>query len=141
MRSIRIIYSLKISLASALILSTCCALAVSDYYQCTIQSDAYIKSNGALDLLNNSARVGQAFTVVKASGAVIGDVMDAMQNPRVVALGGEKNAYKVIWEQDAVGKNAVFVDYLSIDESAKGAKKPFGFFSGSLLLTGFCASE
>jgi len=141
MRSNRIICSLKILLALALAQSSYCALAASDYYQCTVQSDAYIKSNGFLDLLTNSARVGQTFTVIKGSGAAIGDVMDAMQSPRVVALGGGKNAYKVIWEQETAGKNGVFVDYLSIDESVKGTKKPFGLFSGSLLLTGFCESE
>jgi len=112
--------------------------ADSNLYQCQVISDAYIGNSGALEVLRDSPRVDQKFTVIKNTGEVIGDVMDALKNPKIVASGGGKNSYKVIWEQEAVGKNGAFVDYLSIQESVKGKKKPFGFFSGSLLLTGFC---
>ncbi|MBU3553493.1 MULTISPECIES: hypothetical protein [Polynucleobacter] len=44
----------------------------------------------------------------------------------------------MLWTQKASGKDEVFVDYLNIDEFVKGKKKPFGFFSGSLLITGIC---
>jgi hypothetical protein len=107
-------------------------------YVCEVVSDSYIKSDGTLDLIKESSRIGQKFTVVKKTGEVVGDIMDSLKNPRVVALGGDKNAYKVIWVQKAASKNGAFVDYLSIDEFAKGKTKPFGFFSGSQLLTGFC---
>lgn len=108
------------------------------FYQCQVISDAYIKSSGALDVLRDSPRVGAKFTVIKGTGEVIGDVMDALNNPKVLASGNGKGSYKVLWEQNAAGNNGVFVDYLNIDEFVKGKKKPFGFFSGGLLLTGLC---
>jgi len=112
--------------------------AAPEIYRCQVVSDAIIKADGALDIVKDSSRVNQSFTVIKKTGEIIGDVMDPMKNPKVLALGSEKNSYKVIWTQKASGKNGVFLDYLNIDEFVKGAKKPFGFFSGSLLLTGFC---
>ena len=112
--------------------------AVPGIYQCQVVSDASIKADGTLDIVKDSSRVGQSFAVIKKTGEIIGDVMDPMKNPKVLALGSEKNSYKVIWTQKASGKNGVFLDYLNIDEFVKGSKKPFGFFSGSLLLTGFC---
>lgn len=112
--------------------------ASQNAYVCEVVSDSYIKADGTLDLIKESSRIGQKFTVVKKTGEVIGDIMDALRNPKVAALGSEKNAYKVIWVQKAASKNGAFVDYLSIDEFAKGKMKPFGFFSGSQLLTGFC---
>ena len=116
----------------------CKVFADPNLYQCQVMSDAYISNGGALEVVRDSPRVDQKFTVIKNTGEVIGDVMDALKNPKIVASGGGKNSYKVIWEQEAVGKNGAFVDYLSIQESVKGKKKPFGFFSGSLLLTGLC---
>jgi len=112
--------------------------AVPGIYQCQVVSDAIIKADGTLDIVKDSPRVAQTFAVIKKTGEMMGDVMDPMKNPKVLALGSEKNSYKVIWTQKASGKNGVFMDYLNIDEFVKGAKKPFGFFSGSLLLTGFC---
>jgi hypothetical protein len=114
------------------------SIAASNFYQCHVTGDAHIKNSGALDVLRNSSRVGQQFAVMRDTGEVLGDVMDSLRNPKVIALGSQSNAYKVIWEQEAAGSNGVFVDYLSIDESVKGKRKPFGFFSGSLLLTGYC---
>lgn len=112
--------------------------APQNAYVCEVVSDSYIKADGTLDLIKESSRIGQKFTVVKKTGEVIGDIMDSLKNPKVAALGSDKNAYKVIWVQKAASKNGAFVDYLSIDEFAKGKMKPFGFFSGSQLLTGFC---
>jgi hypothetical protein len=112
--------------------------ASQNAYVCEVVSDSYIKADGTLDLIKESSRIGQKFTVVKKTGEVVGDIMDSLKNPKVAALGSDKNAYKVIWVQKAASKNGAFVDYLSIDEFAKGKIKPFGFFSGSQLLTGFC---
>ena len=131
----------KISLFLFLIFSTFispAAFAVEKFYRCEILSDAYIKSNGELDLIKDSSRVGQEFVVIKKTGEVVGDVMDAPKNPRVIASGSNGNSYKVIWVQKSAGKNGAFVDYLSVEEFASGSKKPFGFFSGGLLLTGVC---
>ena len=114
------------------------AYADPHFYQCQVMSDAYIKADGSLDVLRDSPRVGEKFTVIKGAGVIIGDVMDALNNPKVIPSIGGKNSYKVIWEQKAEGSGGVFVDYLNIDEFVKGKKKPFGFFSGSLLLTGLC---
>lgn len=114
------------------------AHAAPNAYVCEVVSDSYIKADGTLDLIKESSRIGQKFTVVKKTGEVIGDIMDSLRNPKVAALGSEKNAYKVIWVQKAASKNGAFVDYLSIDEFANGKMKPFGFFSGSQLLTGLC---
>ncbi len=114
------------------------AYADSHFYQCQVMSDAYIKADGSLDVLRDSPRVGEKFTVIKGTGEVIGDVMDALNNPKVLASGNGKGSYKVLWEQNAAGNNGAFVDYLNIDEFVKGKKKPFGFFSGGLLLTGLC---
>lgn len=114
------------------------AYADPHFYQCQVMSDAYIKADGSLDVLRDSPRVGEKFTVIKGTGEVIGDVMDALNNPKVFPSIGGKNSYKVIWEQKAEGSGGAFVDYLNIDEFVKGKKKPFGFFSGSLLLTGLC---
>ncbi|WP_128112446.1 hypothetical protein [Polynucleobacter necessarius] len=91
-----------------------------------------------LTIAQDSPRVGQEFAVVKKTGEVIGDVMDSLGKPMVIASGGESNPYKVIWKKNAAGKNGAFVDYLSIEGFAKDGKKPFGFFSGSLLMTGVC---
>ena len=107
-------------------------------YQCQVMSDAYIRDAGALDVVRDGPRIGQTFTVIKNTGELLGDVMDALKNPRVVSSGRGKNAYIVIWEQESADKKGVFVDYLNIEESVKGKKKPFGFFSGRLLMTGFC---
>ena len=107
-------------------------------YQCEVLSDAYIKGNGELTVVQDSPRVGQEFTVIKRTGEAIGDVMDALKNPKVLASGSTGNSYKVIWVQKSAGKGGAFVDYLSIEEFANGSKKPFGFFSGGLLLTGLC---
>lgn len=112
--------------------------AAPGIYQCQVVSDASIKPDGTLDIVKDSSRVAQTFTVIKKTGEIIGDVMDPLKNPKVLALGSEKNSYKVIWTQKASGKNGVFMDYLNIDEFVTGTKKPFGFFSGSLLMTGFC---
>jgi len=101
-------------------------------------SDAHIKNDGSLEILQNNSRIGQKFTVMKKTGEVFGDVMDALKNPKVLASGSEKNSFKVLWVQKAASKSGVFVDYLNIDEFVKGKQKPFGFFSGGLLLTGIC---
>jgi hypothetical protein len=114
------------------------AYADPHYYQCQVMGDAYIQSSGSLEVLHDSSRIDAKFTVIKSTGVVIGDVMDVLNGPKVIALGDEKNSYKVIWEQKAAGKNGAFVDYLNVDEFVKGKKKPFGFFSGGLLLTGIC---
>ena len=114
------------------------AIAAEKIYRCEVLSDAYIKSNGELALIQDSSRVGQEFAVVKMTGEVIGDVMDSLKNPKIMASGSKSNAYKVIWVQKSAGKNGAFVDYLSIDEFASSGKKPFGFFSGGLLMTGTC---
>ena len=113
-------------------------LANEKTYRCEVLSDAYIKSNGELSLVQDSPRVGQEFAVVKKTGEVIGDVMDSLKNPKILASGSNGNPYKVIWVQKSAGKNGAFVDYLSIEEFASGSKKPFGFFSGGLLMTGVC---
>ena len=125
-------------LSVAAIVSPLKAYADPHYYQCQVMSDAYIKSSGSLEILKDSPRIGEKFTVIKGTGVVIGDVMDVLTNPKVLASGDEKNSYKVIWEQKARGKNGAFVDYLNIDEFVKGKTKSFGFFSGSILLTGIC---
>jgi hypothetical protein len=131
-------YFLTTLLALAAAFISLKAYADPNLYQCQVVSDAYIRDGGALDILRDGPRMGQKFTVIKNTGELLGDVMDVLKNPRVVSSGGGKNAYKVIWEQESADKKGVFVDYLSIDASAKGKKKPFGFFSGSLLMTGFC---
>ena len=113
-------------------------LATEKTYRCTVLSDAYIKSNGELDIVKDSPRVGQEFAVVKKTGEVVGDVMDSLGKPKVIASGSNGNAYKVIWTQKSAGKNGAFVDYLSIEEFGNESKKPFGFFSGGLLMTGIC---
>lgn len=110
----------------------------SGYYVCQVSSDAHIKNSGALDLLRNSPRIGEKFSVNKNTGAVVGDIFDALNNPQVIARGSDQNSFKVLWIQKSAGKNGAFVDYLSIEEFAKGKKKPFGFFSGGLLITGTC---
>jgi hypothetical protein len=114
------------------------ALAANTVYRCEVFSDAYIKTNGELEPVKDSPRVGQEFAVVKKTGEVVGDIIDALKNPKVVASGSKSNSYKVVWVQKSEGKNGAFVDYLSIEEYISGSKKPFGFFSGGLLLTGVC---
>ena len=113
-------------------------LANEKTYRCEVLSDAYIKSNGELSLVQDSPRVGQEFAVIKKTGEVVGDVMDTLKNPKVIASGSASNSYKVVWIQKSEGKNGAFVDYLSIEEFGIGSKKPFGFFSGGLLMTGVC---
>ena len=113
-------------------------LANEKTYRCEVLSDAYIKSTGELDIVKDSPRVGQEFAVVKKTGEVVGDVMDTLKNPKVIASGSKSNSYKVVWMQKSEGKNGAFVDYLSIEGFAKDGKFPFAFFSGSLLMTGVC---
>ena len=114
------------------------AFAANTVYRCEVLSDAYIKTNGELELVKESPRVGQEFAVVKKTGEVVGDVMDTLKSPKILASGSNSNSYKVVWIQKSEGKNGAFVDYLSIEEYISGSKKPFGFFSGGLLLTGVC---
>ena len=114
------------------------AFAAEKTFRCQVLSDAYIKSNGELDIVKDSPRVGQEFAVIKKTGEVVGDVMDSLGKPKVIASGSKSNSYKVIWTQKAAGKDGAFVDYLSIEGFAKDGKYPFGFFSGSLLMTGVC---
>jgi len=130
-------YSQYLALVFSLLISHN-VLANEKTYRCEVLSDAYIKSNGELSLVQDSPRVGQEFAVVKKTGEVIGDVMDSLKNPKVLASGSNGNSYKVIWVQKSAVKNGAFVDYLSIEEFASGSKKPFGFFSGGLLMTGVC---
>ena len=113
-------------------------IAAEKTYRCEVLSDAYIKSNGELDIVKDSPRVGQEFAVIKKTGEVVGDVMDSLGKPKVIASGSKSNSYKVIWTQKAAGKDGAFVDYLSIEGFAKDGKYPFGFFSGVLLMTGIC---
>ncbi|WP_353432918.1 hypothetical protein [Polynucleobacter sp. MWH-UH23A] len=101
-------------------------------------SDAYIKPGGSLDLMTDSPRVGQEFTVIKKSGEIVGDVMDSLKNPRIVSRGGNQQPYKILWEQKSASKNGVYLDYLSIDNVPGKEEKSFGFFSGSMLLAGVC---
>ena len=129
--------SLFLNLIFAVLISTR-AMAAEKTYRCEVLSDAYIKSNGELEIVKDSPRIGQEFAVVKKTGEVIGDVMDSLGKPKVIASGSNGNAYKVIWTQKSAGKNGAFVDYLSIEGFAKDGKKPFGFFSGALLMTGVC---
>jgi hypothetical protein len=112
--------------------------ATEKVYRCEVLSDAYIKSNGELDIVKDSPRVGQEFAVIKKTGEVIGDVMDSLGKPKLIASGNKSNSYKVIWMKKSAGKNGAFVDYLSIEGFAKDGKKSFGFFSGALLMTGVC---
>ena len=114
------------------------AIANPNIYQCEVVSDLYIKQDGALDLMQNSPRIGQRFTVIKKIGEIIGDVMDSLNKPRVIVSGADKNSYKLIWQQKSSASNGVYIDYLSIDGSVSASKKPFGFFSGSLLMSGWC---
>jgi hypothetical protein len=130
-------YSQYLTLVFSLLISLN-VLASEKNYRCEVLSDAFIKSNGELSLVQESPRVGQEFAVVKKTGEVIGDVMDSLKNPKVLASGSNGNPYKVIWVQKSAGKNGAFVDYLNIEEFASGSKKPFGFFSGGLLMTGIC---
>jgi len=130
-------YSQYLALFFSLLISHS-VLANEKTYRCEVLSDAYIKSNGELSLVQDSSRVGQEFAVIKKTGEVIGDVMDTLKNPQVLASGSKGNPYKVIWVQKSAGKNGAFVDYLSIEEFVSGSKKPFGFFSGGLLMTGVC---
>ena len=132
MKYLSLIFSIFVTLASSW------AHAAADVYQCYVLSDAYIRQDGTLDVFKESPRIGQAFAVIKKTGELVGDVMDPLKNPKVLSMGGEKNSYKVIWNQKATGTNGVFLDYLNVDEFVKGTKKPFGFFSGSLLLSGYC---
>lgn len=114
------------------------AMADPNIFQCHVVSDAYIKQDGSLDVVKNSPRVGQRFTVIKKTGEVIGDVMDSLKKPRIIGSGNDKNTYKLIWEQKSSSKNGVYIDYLNIDGSVNEGKKPFGFFSGSMLMSGWC---
>jgi len=130
-------YSKYLTLVFSLLISHS-VLANEKTYRCEVLSDAYIKSTGELDIVKDSPRVGQEFAVVKKTGEVVGDVMDTLKNPKVIASGSKSNSYKVVWIQKSEGKNGAFVDYLSIEGFAKDGKFPFGFFSGSLLMTGVC---
>lgn len=131
----------KLPLHMALICSVLISpavLAADKTYRCEVLSDAYIKNNGELDIVKDSPRIGQEFAVVKKTGEVIGDVMDSLGKPKLIAAGSKDNAFKVIWTKKSAGKNGAFVDYLSIEGFAKDGKHPFGFFSGALLMTGVC---
>lgn len=130
--------SLIIIVLALLALESHSVSAAEKVYRCEVLSDAYIKSNGELNVVQDSPRVGQEFAVVKKTGEVIGDVMDSLKNPKVLASGSASNSYKVIWMQKSAGKNGVFLDYLNIDVSNAASKKPFGFFSGGLLMSGVC---
>ena len=114
------------------------AFAAENTYRCEVLSDAYIKNSGELVIAQDSPRVGQEFAVIRKTGEVVGDVMDSLRNPKVIASGSASSPYKVLWVQKSSSKNSAFVDYLSIDVFVKESKKPFGFFSGGLLMTGVC---
>ena len=47
-------------------------LADSKIYQCEVMSDAHIKNDGSLEILQNNSRIGQKFTVMKKTGEVFG---------------------------------------------------------------------
>jgi hypothetical protein len=130
-------YPQYLSLVFSLLISHS-VLANEKTYRCEVLSDAYIKSNGELDIVKDSPRVGQEFAVIKKTGEVVGDVMDSLGKPKIIASGSKSNSYKAIWTQKSSGQSGAFVDYLSIEEYVAGNKKPFGFFSGGLLLTGVC---
>jgi hypothetical protein len=114
------------------------AIADANIYRCEVMSDAYIKPDGSLELMSESPRVGQEFTVIKKSGEIVGDVMDTLKNPRIVSRGGNQQPYKILWEQKSTNKNGIYLDYLSIENASSRGEKAFGFFSGSMLLAGVC---
>jgi hypothetical protein len=130
-------FSLFLTLICTALISPA-VLATEKTYRCEVLSDAYIKNNGELDIVKDSPRVGQEFAVVKKTGEVVGDVMDSLGKPKLIAAGSKGNPYKVIWTKKSAGKDGAFVDYLSIEGFAKDGKYPFGFFSGALLMTGVC---
>ncbi|QWD62580.1 hypothetical protein [Polynucleobacter sp. MWH-UH25E] len=121
-----------------IIFASSAARADANIYHCEVMSDAYIKSDGSLEVMSDSPRVGQEFTVIKKSGEIVGDVMDSLKNPRIISRGGNGQPYKILWEQKSASKNGIYVDYLSIDNVLGKEEKPFGFFSGSMLLAGIC---
>ena len=122
----------------ATVFASLSANADANIYRCEVMSDAYIKADGSLEVMSDSPRVGQDFTVIKKSGEVIGDVMDSLKNPRIISRGAKGQPYKILWEQKSAGKNGVYLDYLSIDNVSGKEEKPFGFFSGSMMLAGIC---
>ena len=85
-------YFLSILITMAVLVAPLKTYANSNLYQCQVMSDAYIRDAGALDVVRDGPRIGQTFTVIKNTGELLGDVMDALKNPRVVSSGRGKNA-------------------------------------------------
>jgi hypothetical protein len=82
--------------------------AAESVYRCEVLSDAHIKNNGELVIVQDSPRVGQEFAVIRKTGEVVGDVMDALRKPKIIASGSASDAYKVIWVQKSSSKNGAF---------------------------------
>jgi len=113
-------------------------IGATNSYQCQITSDATIGDDGNIAIHPKSLNLGKKFAVDRKTGVVIGDVFFTFGEPKVFAVGSKDNAFKVIWIKNAGGSNGMFIDYLSIEEFAKGDKKPFAYFTGSQITSGLC---
>jgi len=107
-------------------------------YQCEVISDATLEKDGTLKMHPKSLNIGKKFAIDRKTGVLIGDVFFGWGDPKVIASGSKDNAFKVLWTKKAGGTNGVFIDYLSIEEFNQGIKKPFSYFTGSQITTGFC---
>jgi hypothetical protein len=61
-----------IPLLMAAIFTSARAYTAPNIYQCQVVTDGYIKADGSLDLVKNSPRIGQRFTVIKKLAKSLG---------------------------------------------------------------------
>ena len=110
-------------------------------YECDIVGEYIHGAKGEL-VPDKKEYAGDKFYVERKLGVVLGNDLGNSSYPsrQVLDPGGVSQAYKLIWVSKDVegttgGKN---VGYLSVQEYAKGAKKPFILITDSRLLSGEC---
>ncbi len=120
---------------------TSSALGDAFSYECDIVGEYVHGTKGEL-VPDKKEYAGGKFYVERKLGVVLGNYLGNSSYPsrQVLDPGGASQAYKLIWvskdlEGTTGGKN---VGYLSVQEYAQGAKKPFVLVTDSRVLSGEC---
>jgi hypothetical protein len=114
------------------------SLADQFSYMCEIKSVFTVSESGSLIPYNGeSALIGQKIAIDRQNGRIIGNRFANGNSDNITILdkGSHEQAFKLVsvWRFPFV-----HVDYIQVEEFAKGKKKPFVGISGGMVYSGFC---
>jgi hypothetical protein len=113
-----------------------------DYsYQCIVMSVATIQDDGKTIIQSQNLNIGKRFAIDKKTGSLTGDVFFAafpFTSPQIIAKGSKDGSFKVLWLSKAGGKDGAHSELLVVQEYLSHPKKPFSYFTGTMLISGLC---